>query len=124
MRQSRLGRLNRPGGFSLKGNNVMHEVIQIVMATEAEAKRLVQAAKAEGERIRSEARKRAQESTATAREEAQIEAGKILALAAKNSAADKQVRLAAAKVEIERQIILGGPARRQAVNAVVRCVCG
>jgi vacuolar-type H+-ATPase subunit H len=102
----------------------MRDVIQKVIATEAEAKQQVLAARAEAERILSEAQKRELELTAAARSAVQLEANSLLAAAAEKAAQEKQERMAAAAAGIEIEINLDEPARRQAVAAVVRCVCG
>jgi len=102
----------------------MHEVIQKVIATEAEAKRMVQAARSEAELILSAAQKRAQEMTRAARQEVQIESGKILAAATAAAEGDQQTRLATVAGEIENQVHLDAAARQRVGAAVVRCVCG
>jgi vacuolar-type H+-ATPase subunit H len=102
----------------------MHEVIQKVIATEAEAKRMVQSAKSEAERILSEAQNRAREITMVAVQDAQVESERILAEAMKATDRDKQTRLAVVAGEIEKQFHLDETAKQLAVAAVVRCVCG
>ena len=102
----------------------MRDVIQKVIATEAEAKQQVLAARAEAERILSETQKRALELTATARSAVQLEANARLAAAVEKATQEKSERLALAAAAIEQEINLDEPARRQVVAAVVRCVCG
>jgi len=102
----------------------MRDVIQKVIATEAEAKQRVQAAKSEAERILSEARKRAQELVAAARQTARLDAEKMLATTLQTAAAEKQERLTHAAAEIETQVRVDEATARQAVEAITRCVCG
>jgi vacuolar-type H+-ATPase subunit H len=106
------------------GKLVMNDVIQKVVATEAEAKRMVLAAKSEADRILSAAQKRAQELTATARKDVQLEAQNILAQAMAEAEKNQQARLASVAAGMEKQVYLDAAARRQAVEAVIRCVCG
>ena len=101
----------------------MRDFIQKVIATEAEAKQMVAAAGSEAERILSETQKRAQELTATARSAFQFEAKFLLAAGAAKAAQEKSARQALTAAEIGEKN-LDEPARRQAVAAVVRCVCG
>ena len=102
----------------------MRDIIQKIIATEAEAKQMVAAARSEAERILSEAQKCAQELTATARSAVQLEANTLLAEAAEKAAQEKSERQALAAAGIEKEIYLDEPARRQTVAAVVLCVCG
>jgi vacuolar-type H+-ATPase subunit H len=102
----------------------MRDVIQKVMVTEAEAKRMVQAARSEAGRILDEAQKRVQELTAAARLAAQVETEKILAGVLHAAEAEKQERLARAAVEINTQISVDGDTVRQMAEAVSRCVRG
>ncbi len=102
----------------------MRDVIQKVMATEAEAKRMVLAARSEAERILSEAQKRAQELTTAARLAARLEAERILEPALQAAEAEKQERLVRSAAEIEIQVRVDEAAVRQAAQALARCVCG
>jgi vacuolar-type H+-ATPase subunit H len=103
---------------------VMRNVIQKVLETEAEAKRLVEAAKAEAEDILSKARKQAQELLAQARREARAEAERMVEAAVKEAERERQERLARAAAEIKTQVRLDEPVTRRAVEGVVLCVCG
>ena len=102
----------------------MRDVIQRVIAAEAEAKKMVQSARSEAEQILSAAQSQAQAITAMARREAQLEAGAMLAAATRDAALTKQSRLASFAAEIENQVHLDAVTRQQAVAVVVRCVCG
>jgi vacuolar-type H+-ATPase subunit H len=110
--------------FLAEGKTVMRDVIQKIIATEAEAKQRVQAAKLEAERILSEARKRAQELVAVARQTARLDAEKMLATALQAAEAEKKNRLGSAAAEIETQVNVDETTVRQTAEAVVRCVCG
>lgn len=103
---------------------VMRDIIQKVVATEAEAKRMVQAAQSEAERILLEARKRAQELAGTARVATRLEAEKMLATALQTAEADKKERLAHADTDLEMRVSVDKTIVRQTAEAVVRCVCG
>jgi vacuolar-type H+-ATPase subunit H len=102
----------------------MNEVIKKVIAAEAEAKRMVQAAKAEAERIMSDAKTRTLELKSVARLQNQNEVDQILAAATADADKEKQARLAAVAADIEKQIVLDEPAKRQAIAAVLKCVSG
>lgn len=102
----------------------MRDVIQRVIATEAEAKRMVLDARAAAARILTEAQTRAQQLTADARQEVQLAAPKILTAVVADAENDKQKRLASITAQIEKRINLSDDERRRAVEAIVRCVCG
>ena len=102
----------------------MRDVIQKVLETEAEAKRLVEAAKSEAEDILSKARQQAQELLAQAHRELRTEAERIVAAAVEAAEREKQERLARAAAEIKVQIRLDEAVTRRAVEGVVQCVCG
>jgi vacuolar-type H+-ATPase subunit H len=104
--------------------HVMRDVIQKVIAAEAEAKQKVLSAQAEVQRLVNEARKLAQEKKETARQTAQLESDKIMASAISSAEAGKQKQLAQAAADIAMQVRLDADTARQAVAAVVRCVCG
>jgi vacuolar-type H+-ATPase subunit H len=116
--------LVRVRGTLAEGKTVMRDVIQRIIAAEAEARQRVQAANSEAERILSEARKRAQELVAAARQTARLDAEKMLATTLQTAAAEKKERLAHAAAEIETQVRVDEATARQAVEAVTRCVCG
>jgi len=102
----------------------MRDLIQKVIATEAEAKQQVQSARIEAERISTEARKRAQDLVTAARQAAQLEADKILAAGLHAAEVEKHQRLARATAEIETQIQLDEATLQQVAETVTRCVCG
>ena len=102
----------------------MRDVIQKVIATEAEAKRMVAAATTEAGRITSDAQKQAEAIVGRARQEARVETEKILATALQEAEQEKQELLARATVEMESQICIEQDTRDRAVKAAIRCVCG
>ena len=103
---------------------VMRDVIQKVIASEAEAKHRVQAARSEAERVLSEAQKRAQEMVATARQTARREAEKVLADAMPAAEAQQRQQLTRVADEIERQVSVDPVTIQQVAEAVTRCVGG
>jgi vacuolar-type H+-ATPase subunit H len=102
----------------------MRDVIQKVIASEAEAKRFVATARAEAERIVSDAQKQAEELRARVNRETRAEAEQMLDEASRGAERKKQECLARARVEIERHVQLESSLRQRAVAEVVRCVCG
>ena len=102
----------------------MRDVIQSVIAAEAEAKGLVAAARAEADRLSAAAQKSSQDLVARARQEARIEAERIVEAAVNEAGREKQERLTRVAAEIETQVRLEGIPRQQAVEAALRCVCG
>ncbi len=85
---------------------------------------MVQTARAEAERILAEARKNGQEMVEQAGHEARVEAEKIVNAAVEEAEAEKEANLAVIRAEIENSIHLDPESSRQAVEGVVRCVCG
>jgi vacuolar-type H+-ATPase subunit H len=103
----------------------MREVIQQLVAVEAEAQRIVQAAQADADRILADAQHQAQEWAARGREDARGAAEKLVATAVANAGREKQARLALASEEIDTQVRLDEEATEQIVTEIVRCVtCG
>ncbi|MBU6398976.1 MAG: ATP synthase F0 subunit B [Verrucomicrobia bacterium] len=101
----------------------MHEVIQQVLAAEAEAKRLVEQAKADAERLRLAARSQSQTLIAQARQEARAEAERLVSQGRQRAEDEKRRRLTQAKAEIEAQVRIDGATRQCVAVAVVRCLC-
>ncbi len=102
----------------------MRDVIQKVIATEAQAKQLVDAARAEAERIVSNARKEAETLVARAREESRAEAQGLIEAATREAGREKEQRLARVTAEIEKEVHLDEATKQRAVKAAIRCVCG
>lgn len=102
----------------------MHEVIQKVIAAEAEARRMVEAAKAEANRLLSEAQKKGQDLVAQARHESREEADSIVKSAVLAAEREKKERLARVACEIETEVRLDADIQQRAVTGAIRCVCG
>ena len=103
----------------------MHEVIQQLVAVEAEAKRIVQAGQTEADRILADAQRQAQELVACGREETRVAAEQLVAAAIAEAERNKQARLAHVGKEIETQVCLDDKTREQIIAEIVRCVtCG
>lgn len=102
----------------------MHEVIQKVLETEAEAQRLVVGAKAQAEHILAQARQQARELLARAEQETRVESDRLLTEALESAEHQRQEKVAQAASRIRAQLRLDERAVQQAAQAVVRCVCG
>jgi vacuolar-type H+-ATPase subunit H len=102
----------------------MRDVIQKVVETETEAKRIVQAAMAEAELIRSAAQKQARNVVTQARQEARMETEKLLAAAIQEAEQEKKERLARAAAEIDTHVRLDSATVQRAAEAAARCVRG
>ena len=103
----------------------MHEVIQQLVAVEAEAKRIVHAAQTEADRILADAQRQAQELVARGREETRVAAEQLVAAAITEAERNKQARLVQAGKEIEAQVRLDDKTKEQIIAEIVRCVtCG
>lgn len=101
----------------------MRDVIQKIVATEAEAKRTVEEARAQADHILSEARKKAQDIAAQAHLEAIAEAECIVAAAVEDAEKEKEERLARAAAKIAKQAGIDEADRRRIVERVVRFIC-
>jgi F-type H+-transporting ATPase subunit b len=101
----------------------MREVIQKVIETETEAKRLVEAATAEADSILSKAQKEAEELLVKVRRDGRTEAEKIVEAAKEEAEREKQECLARALAEINIQVRLDQATIQRAVEGLVRCVC-
>lgn len=102
----------------------MRDVIQRVIAAEAEAKHIVEAANTDRERISSDAQEKGQQLVAQARLEARDEADQMVETARLEAEREKQARLACVAADIETQVRLEETAKQRAVEAALRCVCG
>jgi vacuolar-type H+-ATPase subunit H len=100
----------------------MRELIQKVMAEEANAKRLVEAANAEAETILREAGQRAEMIVATARRQAATQARMKVEAAVEAAEKEKQELLARAVADIRGQVQMDPVTLERTVNAVVCCV--
>jgi vacuolar-type H+-ATPase subunit H len=100
----------------------MREVIEALLATEGEARRIVQAARSEAEGILSEARKAADALHATARAEARRDARNAIGAAIEAAQQERQRRQDAAVTVMEQQVRLDNILKNSLVEAVVRCI--
>jgi V/A-type H+-transporting ATPase subunit G/H len=102
----------------------MREVIQKVIATEAEAKHLVEAARAEAGRIIAEAQRQAEALISQARQDARVEGERILTATVDEAGRERQEQVTRATQEMESELRFDEDTRERAIQAVVRCVCG
>jgi vacuolar-type H+-ATPase subunit H len=102
----------------------MHSVIQKILQAETEAKRRAETAKLDAEETLSIARQQAQELLAQARNDLRAEAERLLQAATQDAEREKQEHLARVAYEIKTQIRLDEATIRDAVEGVIRCVCG
>jgi vacuolar-type H+-ATPase subunit H len=102
----------------------MHEVIQQIIASEAEAKQIIAAARVEANRLLAQAREQAEAMRAIARHETQAEVGRIAEEAARAVALEKKARISHAATELEQHLRLDNTLRQRFVDEIVRCVCG
>jgi vacuolar-type H+-ATPase subunit H len=102
----------------------MQEVMQKVMAAEAEAKRRLDQANAEANRILAEARRQAAELHARARAEAAAGAAQLIDSAARAAAEEERLLVARAANAIHNQVRLDPATRQAAVDALVQVVAG
>lgn len=101
----------------------MQDVIQRIIAADSEARRIVESAKDEADRILSDAQKKGRDIVEQARARALLESEAIMTAAAKKAEQEKQLRLAEAVIEIEKQIRLEPRTKKWAIEGVIRCVC-
>lgn len=102
----------------------MHEVIQQVLATEAQAKLLVQEATTGANSILSEAHRHAEETWERTRQEVKAETDAILQATLQTAAQTKREQLARVAAEIESRYRLAPSTREQAIAAVIKCIIG
>lgn len=102
----------------------MRQLVQSILATEAEAKAMVAAATKEAERIVADARTRSREDFERALHDAHAEAARMLEAARVAAAAEKEAQLAQLTASTENRLRLDATWREHAVTAVVCCVSG
>lgn len=102
----------------------MREVIQQLLATEAEAKQKVKSAQAEADQIVAAAKKQSAELRDIAGQDALCEREQILSTATNKANEDKQARLTAIRAELEQHLQFDENVRQSWVDAVVRCIRG
>lgn len=101
----------------------MHPVIQKVLETEAEAKRLVEKANAEAEQMILQARQRAKAIREEGKRKAHIETDNLLKSADEAATEEKARRLEVALGKTKIEIQVEPHMLDEAVRAVLRCVC-
>ncbi|HEV2328917.1 MAG TPA: hypothetical protein VGY56_09045 [Verrucomicrobiae bacterium] len=102
----------------------MRDVIEKVMAAEAEGRRLVEAARKDAEQILANARAERRILLERATRESRLEAENILATAGDEARREKAESLACAADEVEKEIRLDETTRQHLVEAAVRCLRG
>jgi ATP synthase H subunit len=102
----------------------VRDVIQKIVATENQAKRIVEDGRTQADRILLEARKKAQDITAKAYQEAGREAQEIIAEAAREAEVERQKTLSEALDRLEREVIIDEKSRQNIIDEIVRHVCG
>jgi vacuolar-type H+-ATPase subunit H len=98
-------------------------VVQKIVATENQGKRILEEARAEADRIVAEARKQAQEIGLKAYQDAGREAQEIIAKAVESAEGQKQESLAGASAAIEREVVIDEGSRQKIVDEIIRYVC-
>ena len=102
----------------------MRDVIQKVIATEAQARRMVEAARDEANHILSGAQKEAEDLIARTRQGLRAEAERLVEAAVRSAEQEKRERLSRIVAEIDTQVQLDEIAKQRAVAEAIRCVCG
>jgi|OpeIllAssembly_1097287.scaffolds.fasta_scaffold674719_2 vacuolar-type H+-ATPase subunit H len=102
----------------------MREVIQKVLAEEAEAKGILASAHVKADGIIKAAAEQATDLVARAQKEASAEARMKVAVAIQSAEKERTSRLSQALAEIRQQVQLEPAVTGTIVNAVVRCVAG
>ena len=102
----------------------MRDVIQKIVATENQAKRIVEDGRTQADRILLEARKKAQDITAKAYQDAGREAQEIIAEAAREAEGERQKTLNEALETLEREVIIDERSRQKIIDEIIRHVCG
>jgi vacuolar-type H+-ATPase subunit H len=102
----------------------MRDVIQSILATEAEAKQIVATARTEAARLLATAQREAEAASALAKARTDAEIAQWLTTAAAAAQRRKDEELTRARAEIAPQIRITPALHQQAVAAVVRCVVG
>lgn len=102
----------------------MRDVIQKIVATENQAKRIVEEGRAQADRILFESRKQAQDITAKAYQDAGREAQEIIADAVRAAEDHKRETLARASDAIEREILIDAASRQALIKEIIWHVCG
>jgi vacuolar-type H+-ATPase subunit H len=102
----------------------MQEVLKKIVATEAEARRQVQAAQAEAGQLLARARLEAQGIRERANQDVRVAVADLLAANEAEANTEKTHALDEAAARLRAACHLPDDTVRQAVAAVLRCVCG
>lgn len=102
----------------------MRQVIQEVLAAEAEAKQLIEAAHDEAERLRAEAEKQAQEAIARRRAGARGEADQMVETAVGEAQREKRAQLEKMRAAIRQRDRLDPATSEAIVQGIVRFLTG
>jgi vacuolar-type H+-ATPase subunit H len=102
----------------------VRDVIQKIVATENQAKRIVEEARAQADRVLAEARKQAQDISMKAYQDAGRQAQEIVNEAIRAAEDQKQESLAKASEAIEREVFIDEGLRQKIVEEIIRHVCG
>jgi hypothetical protein len=101
----------------------MREIIQSVLATEAEAKRLVEEAQRHAGGTRAAARIRVAELIEQSHQQAKLEASRILSGAVEDAAKNQAAQLAHLRDRLTTEVRLQPAAREQIIQAAVAAIC-
>ena len=102
----------------------MRDVIQKIVATENQAKRIVEEGRAQADRILFEARKKAQDVSMKAYQDAGREAQEIITEAARQAEDERQKTLNDAMDILEREVVIDKGTRQKIIEEIIRHVCG
>lgn len=102
----------------------MRDVIQKIVATENQAKRIVEEGRAQADRILADARKQAQDINMRSYQDAGKEAQDIVARAVEAAEGQKRENLAKASVVIEREIVIDEGLKQKIIEEIIRHMCG
>ena len=100
----------------------MRDVIEKLVETETEAKRIVAEARVEAERVLATAHQQAAEGKLRLEDMTRTEAAKIVAAAAQAAASETRERLATAARELETQVSPTPATLEPIIDAIVGCV--
>lgn len=102
----------------------MQQVVQEVIAAEAQARSIVERARLERDQLMADARRQAQELAAQATRAALDESRRALAAAHEAAELEKQTRLARSAADIKARIRLEETDLQAAVTGIIQCVSG
>lgn len=102
----------------------MRDVVQKIVATENQGKRIIEEARAQADRVLAEARKQAQDISMKAYQDAGRQAQEIVNEAVREAEDQKRESLAKASEAIEREVVIDEGLRQKFVEEIIRHVCG